>query len=94
MVNQMSEMEDQVARALRDKLQKIGYGVGTINAGQLADALARPAIESMRGPSRAICEVAWKETRGTLLEEGYADAVDEVELHFNAVIDAVLGEKK
>lgn len=43
--------KERVARALRAKLQDIGYGVGTINAGQLADALARAAIEAMREPT-------------------------------------------
>ncbi len=44
-------MIERVANALREELQKIGYGVGTINAGQLSDALARAAIEAMREPT-------------------------------------------
>ena len=87
MVNHMSEMIERVGRALA---KEEGYAYDPLPY----DDRARAAIEAMREPSRAICEVAWKETRGTLLEEGYADAVDEVELHFNAVIDAVLGTNK
>lgn len=52
----MSEMVERVTEALRNELQKIGYGVGTINAGQLSDALARAAIAAMREPT----EEMWK----------------------------------
>lgn len=44
-------MVERVAMALREELKNIGYGVGTINAGQLSDVLARAAIEAMREPT-------------------------------------------
>jgi hypothetical protein len=47
----MSEMVERVKLALREELKRIGYGVGTINAAQLADALARAAIAAMRQPT-------------------------------------------
>jgi len=40
----MTEMQERVAIALRDELVQIGYGIGTINAGQLSEVLARAAI--------------------------------------------------
>lgn len=50
----MSEMRERVAAAIRDELRKIGYGVGTINADQLAAALSGPAIAAMRAPTAAM----------------------------------------
>ncbi len=44
----MSEITDHVTKSLCEELHKIGYGVGTINAGQLASALAQAAIKAMR----------------------------------------------
>lgn len=41
-------VKDQVAQALREELKNIGYGVGTINAGQLSDHLAQSAIVALR----------------------------------------------
>jgi hypothetical protein len=42
------ELIEQVATALLEELKKVGYGVGTINAGQLSDALAPAAIDAVR----------------------------------------------
>lgn len=86
----MSEMIEKVAKAISNQLtDNDGYLRKSYSEDELAE-VARAAIAAMREPPRPLCEAAWNATRGTLMEDGYADAVDAVELHFNAVVDAAL----
>lgn len=81
-------MINQVATALREELKRIGYGVGTINADQLSDALTRVAIEAMRSRTPAMERAAL---------HAYDDAIDgkistdhPLEAAWEAAIDAAL----
>ncbi|NLS69148.1 hypothetical protein E3H11_09485 [Bradyrhizobium brasilense] len=52
----MSEMAEHVAALFREQLNKLGFGVATINTDQLADELARTAIEAMREPTATMAD--------------------------------------
>ncbi len=90
-------MIDQLAKAMREELQKIGYGVGTINADQLADALARVAIPAMREPTQEMLESGLM--AGTNLTTGQPsarfgarNAGERMADQWRAMIDAALAQ--
>lgn len=93
----MSEMSERVTKAIRDELINIGYGVGTINAGQLSDALFRVAIEAMREPTQDMLESGLM--AGTNLTTGQPSARlaartagERMADQWRAMIDAILAK--
>jgi hypothetical protein len=51
---------------------------------------ALAVMDGLRSPPREACQVALDATNAVSGEEGYADALDVIELQFNAIVDEAM----